>query len=205
MPQSEEERKAKARARVARWKAANPERVKAYATSADGKASQKASVAKRAEYYREKQREWEQANRERRREARKARDHANPQPAREKALRHLAKPGVREKVAARAKAAKARPEERERLAINKQNRRARTAGRKLSRGITAKLMELQRGRCAGCACDLRESGHHLDHRVPLALGGEHADHNMQLLCPPCNRRKNAKDPIAWAQQEGRLL
>jgi len=195
----------KNRARVAEWRAMNPDKVKAYRKSDAARASVKASVAKRPEYYAAKRQDWEKANRVRRQTAKNAQYAADPEPGRAKALRHLAKPGVREKIAARAKAAKARPEERERLRINKQNRRDRTRSGKLTRGITAKLMTLQRGCCAGCACNLSESGHHLDHIVPLALDGEHADHNMQLLCPRCNLQKNAKDPIAWAQLQGRLL
>lgn len=95
----------------------------------------------------------------------------------------------------------------EKIRIIKQNRRARIKGQNttLSPGLIGRLERLQRWRCAGCACDLKTSGHELDHIVPLALDGEHVDHNMQLLCPPCNREKNAKHPIDWAQSRGRLL
>ena len=29
--------------------------------------------------------------------------------------------------------------------------------------------------------------------------------NIQLLCPTCNGRKGAKDPIVWANEIGRLI
>jgi hypothetical protein len=45
----------------------------------------------------------------------------------------------------------------------------------------------------------------LDHMMPIDLGGLHADENLQLLCPTCNLRKYNKDPIAWANENGRLL
>jgi 5-methylcytosine-specific restriction endonuclease McrA len=93
------------------------------------------------------------------------------------------------------------------MRVKKQNRRARkmAAGGKLSRDLVPKLLELQRWKCAGCCGDLRKSGYHLDHRVALARGGLHVDENMQLLCPPCNCSKGAKDPVEWAQENGRLL
>lgn len=46
---------------------------------------------------------------------------------------------------------------------------------------------------------------HVDHYVPLARGGEHELHNLVIACPPCNFKKNAKDPLVFAQQIGRLL
>lgn len=92
------------------------------------------------------------------------------------------------------------------MKIKKHNRRARMlAGGKLSRGISQRLLSLQRGMCAACQCQLSKSGQHLDHIMPLAKGGANVDSNVQLLCPPCNLDKNAKHPIDWAQENGRLL
>lgn len=91
--------------------------------------------------------------------------------------------------------------------INEQNRRARkrATGGKLSPGLAEKLFKLQRGKCAcGCKQPLG-TDYHLDHRMPLALGGEHADHNMQLLRATCNNQKYAKHPIDFMQQRGFLL
>lgn len=195
----------KNRQRTARWRAENPERVVAYRQSEAGKAVQARSAKKWHDKNPDYLRNWEEANRERRREQRKEAYHADPEKYRKKALNHLNKPGVREAVANRAREAKKRPEVRERIRINKQNRRALVGNGRLSRGITKKLIDLQRGKCAGCKGDLEKLGHHLDHIVPLALGGEHADQNIQLLCPPCNRLKNAKHPVDWAQENGRLL
>lgn len=76
-----------------------------------------------------------------------------------------------------------------------QNRRAqkRERGGRLSANIVAKLFELQDGKCACCEAVLGDD-YHLDHRMPLALGGEHRDDNMQLLTAKCNMRKGAKHP-----------
>lgn len=75
----------------------------------------------------------------------------------------------------------------------------------LSSGLTKRLLRLQRGRCACCACDLAVSGHHRDHIEPLARGGRHEDSNIQLLCPRCNLSKHAKPPIEFMQSRGFLL
>lgn len=84
-----------------------------------------------------------------------------------------------------------------------QNRRNRKAGR-LEYGTIPALMKLQRGLCAYCKCDIH-SGYHVDHIVPLARGGKHRADNIQLLCGPCNLRKSDRDPIEFAQLNGRLL
>lgn len=84
-----------------------------------------------------------------------------------------------------------------------QSRSRRQAGR-LPSGTIKRLGDLQRWKCAICAISVRRR-YHLDHVVPLARGGEHAPRNLQLLCPPCNVRKNAKDPIDHMRSLGRLL
>ena len=93
----------------------------------------------------------------------------------------------------------------DRLAIYKQTRRARKAASNgvLSHGIAKRLHALQKGHCAGCLGRL--DAYHLDHIMPLALGGENIDTNIQLLCPGCNLKKGKKHPIDHAQQLGRLL
>ena len=91
--------------------------------------------------------------------------------------------------------------------IHDQNRRARKRanGGKLSQGLAAKLFKLQRGKCAcGCKQPLGDD-YHLDHRMPLALGGPNTDDNMQLLRKLCNLQKHAKHPIDFMQQRGFLL
>lgn len=84
-------------------------------------------------------------------------------------------------------------------------RRALVAGTggQLSVDIEARLLKLQRGKCANCNEKLQ--AFHVDHIKPIAKGGANVDSNVQLLCPPCNLRKHAKDPIAFAQEQGRLL
>jgi len=102
----------------------------------------------------------------------------------------------------RAKWAKKNPEKRR---IFSQNRRAlvKSNGGKLSNNIAEKLLKLQQGKCACCYNQLEK--YHLDHIMPVSLGGENKDRNIQLLCPTCNLQKNAKHPIDFMQSKGFLL
>ena len=74
-------------------------------------------------------------------------------------------------------------------------------------GFTAKqadaVFEAQGRKCANCLKKI--NAYHADHVVPLALGGLHAIENIQALCASCNHRKHMKDPIKWANENGRLL
>lgn len=87
-----------------------------------------------------------------------------------------------------------------------QNRRARKlqSGGKLSTNIKSRLFSLQKGKCACCGKSLG-SNYHLDHIIPLVLGGPNEDSNIQLLRAECNLKKNAKHPIDYMQSKGFLL
>jgi hypothetical protein len=88
--------------------------------------------------------------------------------------------------------------------IYSQNRRKKTGSGKLSKGLAAKLFILQRGKCACCKKPLGND-YHLDHIIPIALGGENEDWNIQLLRARCNNLKRAKHPIDFMQERGFLL
>lgn len=87
-----------------------------------------------------------------------------------------------------------------------ENRRARKLnnGGRLSRGLSAKLFVLQKGKCACCGLPLGAS-YHMDHVIPLALGGSNTDDNIQLLRQRCNSQKGKKHPIDFMQSRGFLL
>ena len=106
----------------------------------------------------------------------------------------------------RADSARYRKENPGRIRIIKQNRyvRQKFGGGKLSRDLVKKLFVLQRGKCPCCRLPLGDD-YQLDHKMPLALGGEHADSNMQLLRRSCNATKQAKHPIDFMQSRGFLL
>jgi len=90
--------------------------------------------------------------------------------------------------------------------IHVQNRRARKRanGGFISKDLPSKLFKLQKGKCPCCKKPLGKK-YHLDHIVPLALGGPNSDDNMQLLRASCNLQKHAKHPIDFMQSRGFLL
>lgn len=89
--------------------------------------------------------------------------------------------------------------------IRSVNRRfALKAGGVLSKNIKQKLYELQKGLCVCCKQPL-EDDYHLDHIIPLYLGGKNIDSNVQLLRAECNLKKGKIDPIDYMQSKGFLI
>lgn len=66
------------------------------------------------------------------------------------------------------------------------------------------LLKKQGFKCVNCNASIKKA-YHADHITPLKLGGSNYITNIQLLCQPCNSHKQAKDPIKWARENGRLL
>lgn len=93
-----------------------------------------------------------------------------------------------------------------RRAAGRHRRRAlkRNAGGVFTAGQIEAIYRAQRGRCACCSEKLN-GRFHRDHRTALANGGTNDIGNIELLCGQCNLRKGAKDEIAWANENGRLL
>jgi 5-methylcytosine-specific restriction endonuclease McrA len=89
---------------------------------------------------------------------------------------------------------------------NEANRRARRRAVGGSHTIEQiqELHRKQRGLCVACRCSLAD-GFHRDHVTPLAAGGSNDISNIQLLCPDCNRSKNARHPVEFMQSRGFLL
>jgi len=164
-----------------RWRAANPDKVKASKRGYSGTLQRKAYAST-----------WYQANRERIAEKR------------------LAEPGkYRNANIASAKAwLEANPEkakEHFRIARRKRRARAKEAGGTHTASDLAAIFEAQGGRCAYCRADLGEVEKHVDHVMPLALGGSNGPENLQYLCRPCNQSKGAKHPVVFARSLGLLL
>ena len=89
------------------------------------------------------------------------------------------------------------------------NNRARKArlksvgGKHTARDIES-LKRLQKFKCAYCMGSIIKKMH-VDHIMPIALGGSNDISNIQILCATCNLRKGAKDPIKFRQEAGALL
>jgi hypothetical protein len=90
--------------------------------------------------------------------------------------------------------------------IINQNRRARklASNGRLSSGLAQKLYALQNGKCACCKKPLG-ANYHMDHIMPLVLGGSNTDDNIQLLRAQCNNQKYSKHPVDFMQERGYLL
>lgn len=82
-------------------------------------------------------------------------------------------------------------------------RRAKTS-KQLPNGTINKIGDLQGWKCVVCKVSIKNK-YHVDHIMPLALGGEHKKENIQLLCPSCNLSKHAKHPVDFMRQRGFLL
>ena len=102
--------------------------------------------------------------------------------------------------------AKWRRENPEACCILNQNRRARKRanGGKLSSGLAKVLYAKQGGKCACCKKPLGDK-YHLDHIMPLILGGANEDWNIQLLRASCNSRKGGKHPVDYMRERGLLI
>ncbi len=95
----------------------------------------------------------------------------------------------------------------ERFKQYNRNRRARKRGAEghHTSADASAILERQKHKCVYCAADLRKAGKHLDHIMPLVLGGSNAVSNLQYLCPSCNMSKGGRDPLIFAKRRGRLL
>jgi len=75
-------------------------------------------------------------------------------------------------------------------------RHSRRAQKSKSESFTHRQIETmlvnQMNKCVYCCSDLTR--YHIDHIVPLKLGGGNNIENIQILCPRCNLRKGAKHP-----------
>lgn len=160
---------------------------------------QKAANKKREYQYSAK---WKAANKDKVNATRRAYYRANVDAMKVKARgRRVASP---EKVKAEKNSWRERNPNAARL--YKQNRKAlQTAnGGTLSKNLAEKLITLQKGLCPCCRQPLGKN-YHLDHVMPLALGGSNVDSNIQLLRAGCNLSKHAIHPVDFMQSRGFLL
>ena len=180
------------RARIyqAAYRAENAERLRAYRHQPDVKARRNETTQT-----------WRSANQEAVRVADRAAYKANPDRKRKAtvAYRRANPDSVKQALAAWVKA---NPERRAEYNRNAKARRKMASGSHTNHDIHA-LHKLQRGCCGVCRIKLTDF--HVDHVTPLSKGGTNDRLNLQLLCPGCNLRKGAKDPIDFMQEKGFLL
>jgi 5-methylcytosine-specific restriction endonuclease McrA len=83
----------------------------------------------------------------------------------------------------------------------RQNKRA--GGGDIKKSDIDFLFSSQRGACASCFVKLDKF--HVDHIMPIYLGGNSDILNLQILCPTCNMKKGKIHPQEWALKNGRLF
>ena len=172
------------------------------------KACVRARVNKYSSQHREEKRAyckaWREANIDnvREKEKNRAREYRLSHPEKRKLVNKKYVENNKEKIAISKREWKKRNPEAVREMQNR--RRSRKGDNVLSRGIIKKLYKLQKGKCPCCNQRLGED-YHLDHIIPLSLGGANTDNNVQLLRASCNLKKHAKDPIQYMQECGFLI
>lgn len=57
--------------------------------------------------------------------------------------------------------------------------------------VKLRLYDKAEGRCV--VCTLTAEAYECDHVIPLILGGEHRESNLQLICKPCHKAKTKLD------------
>lgn len=98
---------------------------------------------------------------------------------------------------------KANPEKHKAQYSKRRTRKASSKENFTHENITA-LMASQRKKCAYCKFSIKNK-YHIDHIIPLCLGGDNSSRNIQLCCAKCNLSKGGKSPTVYAKEIGLLL
>ena len=190
------------------WKHANPERVKEYAAISKPKAAKLANIR----YHLDPAKYIAASIRSHKKHATTVKVRLDAyRSANEKQIKAKAKLYRQKNSELLKKSIKAwRKANPELVRADKQNRRSREMNAEGSHTAhdILNIYSRQHGKCNACTCRLKKSGkhtYHIDHIIALKNGGSNWPDNLQLLCPPCNMTKSAKDDLQWANEHGLLF
>lgn len=193
------------RAKVARQRKANPEKVKRHAEAR--KARYHSDPEFRAKRIAETA-DWASRNKEyvkernRKRYLDKRDDHLAK--CKERWNIKMNDPEFVQKERDRSKARRLANPEEKRSQVRKRRAMLRGAEGSHNAKDIALILDRQGNKCVYCKSDIT-SGYEVDHIQPISRGGSNWPPNLQCLCKDCNRSKWCKDPIDFAQEKGLLL
>lgn len=156
------------------------------------------------EYFREYNRRRYQEDPEKGRDKVRRRRSANLEKAKERERAGY----IRNKEARsiRRKAWRARNPEKVVAQNNRRRARIKSIGGSYTSNDVHEMLQRQKYKCAECKKTIRQHRQrHVDHIMPLALGGSNNPDNIQILCVTCNLKKGSAHPIEWARRLGRLV
>lgn len=202
-----EERKIRQRAAQKKYKEANRELLRQRGRTQYAKNPEKSKAATLRWHAQNKERlaaynkEWSTRNKDKigQRQRRYRAENKNGFKEKETARRHKNIDKLR---ITRREQYKANPHQR--LSHNRNRIAKKKAGGRHSAEDISNRRKWQKGKCAYCKVKLGAK-HHVDHIKPLALGGTNEPSNLQILCIPCNLKKQAKPPEKFAREMGMLL
>jgi hypothetical protein len=178
---------------------ANPERERARSRERYEANRERARANNRAwreanrERKRDTDRAWREANRERKRDTNRAWREANPERTRAQ-IRAWREANPERYLATSRAWAKANPERTRNIKSRRRARKAAAVPQRWRRN------ECPNHLCYWCGTTLTPDTTHLDHIMPLSLGGPHTPDNTANTCAPCNLAKNNKHPLVWIAQ-----
>lgn len=72
-----------------------------------------------------------------------------------------------------------------------ETKQLRSINRHISRPVQFRVLKREQQMCRECGHWVREEDIHFDHIIPFSKGGSSDEHNIRLLCGPCNLKKGA--------------